>query len=141
MSTLDDFLATLARIYKGPSRIGWALISAPTRSTFESFTLVQRSAFPHAKRCCPASAARAILYYKDLLAPCAKALVWTHPVPYGAASGFLKSSHVPSLDVRPAVGGPPHHGRDQRLASAKITASRRACGRRPGGGIGGPPRP
>ena len=36
------------------------------------------------------STARAILYYKDLLAPCVEALVWTHPVPYGAASGLLK---------------------------------------------------
>ena len=115
--------------------------SATTSSTIESFTLVQRSAFPHAKRRRPASAARAILYYKDLLAPCAEALVWTHPVPYGAASGFLKSSHVPSLDVRPAVGGPPHHGSDQRLACAKITAARRAFIGRPGGGIGAPPRP
>ena len=25
-ATLDDFLATLAPIYKGPCRIGWALI-------------------------------------------------------------------------------------------------------------------
>ena len=128
-----------------PRRVGswyhnWTAVSAPTCSTIESFTLVQRSAFPHANRCRPPPAARAILYYKDLLAPCSKALVWTHPVPYGAASGFLKLSHVPSLEVRSAVGGPPHHGRDQRLASAKITAVRRACVKPPGGRAGAPPR-
>ena len=130
-----------ARVSRAHALPCYICSSATTGSTIESFTLVQRSAFPHAKRCCRPPPLGAILYYKDLLAPWRKALVWTHPVPYGAASGFLKSSHVPSLDVRLAVGGPPHHGRDQRLASAKITASRRACGRRPGGGIGGPPRP
>ena len=92
---------------------------------------------PQSAALCPS---RAIVYYKDLLAPCGEALVWTHPVPYGAASGFLKSSHVPSLDVRPAVSGPPHHGSDQRLACAKITAVRRACAKPPGGRAGAPLR-